>query len=178
MSALTHSPWLRSGRRAGIGLAPLGGGLAVLERWRTAGGTVERTQLDERHVEYPRIDALCVGGTFRHGYCVETAWAATGDTVDPVGLLKVDRSGDRVTSWRPEPGRRPTEPLFVRARDGRGDDEGWLLSVVDDPDRGASDIYVLDASELGRRPPEAVIHLPARLPLRSHGEWVTADNYR
>jgi carotenoid cleavage dioxygenase-like enzyme len=37
---------------------------------------------------------------------------------------------------------------------------------------------ILDASSLGRRGPEAVIHLPARLPLRAHGEWVPADRYR
>jgi hypothetical protein len=37
---------------------------------------------------------------------------------------------------------------------------------------------VLDASSLGRSRPEAVIHLPVRLPVRSHGEWVAADRYR
>jgi carotenoid cleavage dioxygenase-like enzyme len=49
---------------------------------------------------------------------------------------------------------------------------------VDDATRGGSDLYVLDASSLGRRRPEAIIHLPARLPVRSHGEWVPADRYR
>ena len=85
---------------------------------------------------------------------------------------------DEVASWDPGPGRTPSEPLFVRAADGHSDDEGWLLTVVDDADRGASDLYVLDASSLGRRRPEAVIHLPERLPVRSHGEWVPADRYR
>ena len=96
----------------------------------------------------------------------------------PVGLLKFDLSREEVASWSPGPGRTPSEPLFVRAVDGHGDDEGWLLTVVDDANRGASDLYVLDASSLGRRRPEAVIHLPARLPVRSHGEWVPADRYR
>ncbi len=45
----------------GIGLSAIGGSLAVLERWRIVGDRVERMQLDERHVEYPRIDALCEG---------------------------------------------------------------------------------------------------------------------
>jgi len=96
----------------------------------------------------------------------------------PVGLLKFDVTRDETLAWHPGPGRRPSEPLFVRAVDGHGDDEGWLLSVVDDLDRGTSDIYVLDASSMARRGPEAVIHLPVRLPLRSHGEWVPADRYR
>jgi carotenoid cleavage dioxygenase-like enzyme len=71
-----------------------------------------------------------------------------------------------------------SEPLFVRAADGEGDDEGWLLTVVYDATRTASDIYVLDASSFGRRGPQAVIHLPAGLPFRSHGTWVGAARYR
>ncbi len=166
----------------GIGLTSIGGSLAVLERWRITGDTVERVQVDERHVEYPRLDAACEGAPFRHGYCVEMSWGDSNSNstsrVSPVGLLKFDLDRDEVTVWSPGPWRRPSEPLFVRAADGHGDDEGWLLTVVDDANTGASDVYVLDASSLGRRGPEAVIHLPARLPLRSHGEWVPADRYR
>jgi carotenoid cleavage dioxygenase-like enzyme len=181
---------------AGVGLTSIGGSLAVLERWRLVGDRVERSQIDDRFVEYPRRDAVLEGAPFRYGYSVEEQWGDTGPAIDPwrdagvdrhtvldrgcapVGLLKFDLARDEVATWYPGPGRRPSEPLFVRAMDGRGDDEGWLLSVVDDVNRGASDVYVLDASSLGRRGPEAVIHLPVRLPLRSHGEWVPADRYR
>ncbi len=176
---------------AGVGLSGIGGTLGVLERWRIVGETIERVQVDERAVEYPRMDALLEGGAFRYGYSLETAWTAVppvpgggagaggvdADAV-PVGLLKFDLSRDEIASWSPGPGCTPSEPLFVRASDGHGDDEGWLLTVVDDLNRGASDIYVLDASSLGRARPEAVIHLPARLPVRSHGEWVPAGRYR
>jgi carotenoid cleavage dioxygenase len=148
-------------------------------------------------VEYPRVDASLEGAPFRYGYSVQQDWADTAvgagvtrgnAAVDPhtvvergaapIALLKIDVARDEAVSWHPAPGRRPSEPLFVRAVDGHGDDEGWLLSVVDDVNRGTSDIYVLDASSMGRRGPEAVIHLPVRLPLRSHGEWVPADRYR
>ena len=101
-----------------------------------------------------------------------------GALVHPAGLLKFDLDRDEVASWSPVEGRRVSEPIFVRSVDGHNDEEGWLLTVVDDPDRGASDLYVLDASSFGRRSPEAVIHLPERLPFRSHGEWVPADRYR
>ena len=186
---------------AGIGQVPIGPGLPVLERWRTVGGRLERAALDERPVEYVRMDATLEGEAFRYGYGVELAWAdgmgaearavaAMGSggstsavdldrpTVSSVGLLRFDLMRDEVASWDPGPGRAPSEPIFVRDTDGRSDDEGWLLTVVDDATRGASDLYVLDASSLGRRGPEAVIHLPERLPFRSHGEWVPADRYR
>jgi len=172
---------------AGVGLSGIGGTLGVLERWRIEGDRVERLQVDERCVEYPRMDADLEGAAFRYGYSLETDWAVipptsgpgTGDVeAAPVGLLKFDLARDEIASWSPGPGCTPSEPLFVRAVDGHGDDEGWLLTVVDDLNRGASDIYVLDASALGRSGPEAVVHLPARLPVRSHGEWVPADRYR
>jgi carotenoid cleavage dioxygenase-like enzyme len=177
---------------AGLALSGVGGTLGVLERWRIVGDRVERTQLDERSVEYPRVDAFCEGASFRYGYTLETDWLeippasamARGHPdpwtreASPIGLLKFDLARDELASWSPGPGRTPSEPLFVRSVDGHGDDEGWLLTMVDDANRGGTDLYVLDASSLGRRAPEAVIHLPARLPVRSHGEWVPADRYR
>ncbi len=115
---------------------------------------------------------------FRYGYCVEMTWGDANAGVSPDGILKFDLDRDEVTAWNPGPGRRASEPVFVRAGDGGSDDEGWLLTVVDDANDGSSALYVLDASSLGRRRPEAVIRLPERLPLRSHGEWVPADRYR
>jgi len=180
---------------AGLGLSGIGGTLGALERWRIVGERVERALVDDRSVEYLRMDAHCEGAVFRYGYSLETAWTAipptsggpafgggrsdrwTGEAA-PVGLLKFDLARDEIASWSPGPGCTPSEPLFVRAIDGDSDDEGWLLAIVDDANRGASDLYVLDASALGRRRPEAIIHLPTRLPVRSHGEWVPADRYR
>jgi carotenoid cleavage dioxygenase-like enzyme len=198
---------------AGLGQTPIGGGLAVLERWRLVGDRLERTQLDDRRVEYPRMDPTLEGQRFRFGYAVElmpvpgapsasrstsglgqVSGSRSGSGLEPgggasrgsgmerqvesVGLLKFDLERDEVASWSPGEGRRPCEPLFVRSVEGHTDEEGWLLTVVDDPARGASDLYVLDASSFGRRSPEAIIHLPERLPFRSHGEWVQADRYR
>ena len=175
----------------GIGLTAIGGSLGLLERWRIEGDRLERTQVDERHVEYPRLDALCEGSAFRYGYCVEMSWGdgpahagprrgpgRWGPSATPEGLLRFDLDRNQVAAWSPGPWRRPSEPIFVRAEDGHSDDEGWLLTVVDDANTGTSHLYVLDASDLGRRRPEAIIHLPERLPLRSHGEWVPAGRYR
>jgi carotenoid cleavage dioxygenase len=167
---------------AGIGESLIGDGLGVLERWRIEGTTCEQVQVDDRMVEYVQADPLCEGAPFRHGYGVEVASGAAGSVeggdVDHLGLLKIDVVRDEVRAWRPGAYRVASEPLFVRAADGEGDDEGWLLTVVHDATRAASDLYVLDASSFGRRGPQAVIHLPAGLPFRSHGTWVGADRYR
>ena len=117
------------------------GTLGALERWRIVADGIERVQVDERSVEYPRMDPRLEGAAFRYGYALETAWAAvppaSGPSAGvaeaaPVGLLKFDLARDEIASWSPGAGRTPNEPLFVRAIDGHGDDEGWLLTVVDD----------------------------------------------
>jgi carotenoid cleavage dioxygenase len=165
---------------AGIGQQTIGGGLAVLERWRVHGDRLEREQLDDRFVEYPRMDAACGAAAFRYGYCVELGLGLEPGTVTQRGLLRFDLARSEVATWSPGEGRSAGEPVFVRAVDGRSDDEGWLLCLVEDAGRGGTDLYVLDASAFGRRAPQAVVHLPESvvLPFRSHNEWVGAEHYR
>jgi carotenoid cleavage dioxygenase-like enzyme len=168
---------------AGIGMSLIDRGLPILERWRIEGDRLERSQVDDRLIEYPTSDPLCDAGPFRYGYGVEVApnWDRSADReVDHTGLLRFDVARDEVLAWDPGQYRTASEPLFVRAVDGRSDDEGWLLTVVYDAARGASDLYVLDASSFGRRAPQAVIHLPeaVALPFRSHGTWIDAARYR
>ena len=167
----------------GIGMSLIAGGLPVLERWRIEGDRLERSQVDDRMLEYPTSDPVCDAGPFRYGYGVEVAPTldrSADREVDHVGLLRFDVARDEVVAWNPGHYRTASEPLFVRAVDGRSDDEGWLLSVVYDAARGGSDLYVLDASSFGRRAPQAVIHLPesVALPFRSHGTWIDAGRYR
>ena len=68
---------------AGVGLSGIGGTLGVLERWRIVGETIERVQVDERSVEYPRMDGRLEGAAFRYGYALETAWSAAPPASGP-----------------------------------------------------------------------------------------------
>jgi carotenoid cleavage dioxygenase len=152
-----------------------GAGRPHLERWTVDPGArkVEMTQLDDRAVELPRVDALCASRPYRYAYCVELD---EGAFAEPVGLVRYDLMRDEAVHRRLE-GRWPNEPVFVRAHDGHADDEGWLLVVVYDEGRGASDLVILDASSMAGNP-EAVIHLPVRVPLGLHGSWVPISEYR
>jgi len=64
--------------------------------------------------------------------------------------------------------------VFVRASDGNGEDEGWVLSVVYDAARGASDLVILDATSFAG-PPVATVHLPVRVPYGFHGSWIPSS---
>lgn len=149
------------------------GAPAVLERWRCTGRAVLRTTLDDLAVELPRVDPVVAGRPYRFAYCVGTA---RGD--DPAGtgrpLVRYDLARDERAVWDPGPGRSASEPVFVRDPDGHADDEGWVLAFVDDAPEGRTDLVVLDASSFGRRPPDAVVHLPHAVPSTIHGTWVPA----
>ena len=155
----------------------LGSVLPTLQRWRVdpGSGRVEMTAVDDRHVEFPRIDDSLAGRPYRYGYCTEIVRDAGTDSF--AGLIRYDMMKDEAVHHDFGEGMEPGEPVFVRAPDGRADDEGWVLTVVYDATRDASDLVILDASSFGGAP-EAVIHLPARVPFGFHGSWVPAASYR
>jgi carotenoid cleavage dioxygenase len=62
------------------------------------------------------------------------------------------------------------EAVFVPESENSGEDEGYVLSLVFDHERGATDLLVLAAQDfLGD--PVAIVHLPVRVPYGFHGNW-------
>jgi carotenoid cleavage dioxygenase-like enzyme len=61
--------------------------------------------------------------------------------------------------------------VFVAASPTAGEEEGWVLTVVYDERRDASDLVVLDATDFSGAP-VATVHLPQRVPFGFHGSWV------
>ena len=123
----------------------------------------------------PRVDDHLAGRPYRYGYCTEIVREAGTDRF--AGLVRYDMVRDEAVHHEFGEGRAAGEAVFVRAPDGRADDEGWVLAVVYDAARGASDLVILDATSFAG-PPEAVVHLPARVPFGFHGSWVPATRYR
>jgi carotenoid cleavage dioxygenase-like enzyme len=149
--------------------------LPVLARWTidVAARRVSEQRLDDTPVEFPRIDDAVAGLPHRFGYCV-----VEGDQAEAPsqrGLIKYDLRRDESTRFDPGEYRAAGEAVFVRAADGRGEDEGWVLSVVYDAARDASDLVILDATSFAG-PPVATVHLPARVPFGFHGSWVPSDS--
>ena len=142
----------------------------VLVRW-TVDPTAEKVteeQLDDTSVEFPRIDDAVAGRPHRYGYCTSI------DMVHPdrrTGLVKYDLRRDASVAFDPGEHRSAGEPVFVRAADGNGEDEGWVLATVYDATRDASDLVILDATSFAG-PPVATVHLPARVPFGFHGSWL------
>jgi len=127
-------------------------------------GSVAERQLDERAVEFPRIDDRLAGLPARYSVSV-------GENA----LVRYDLGTGSAIEHRfgtaESPGR-PGEAVFVPSTSGPADEgNGWYLGYVYDPARNGSDLVILDASDFGGQP-IARIELPHRVPFGFHGNWI------
>jgi len=146
---------------------------ATLHRWRIdpGKGRVDEEPLDDRGVEFPRVDARREGLPHRYGYAVR--YEAGPDGAAFHALVQHDLARGTVRQHDFGAARTPGEAVFAPASPAAGEDEGWVLSLVYDAGRDASDLVVLDASRFDA-PPVATVPLPQRVPFGFHGSWLPA----
>jgi carotenoid cleavage dioxygenase len=143
----------------------------TLDRWTIdldAGKVIEE-RLDDRPQEFPRVDDRVVGRHNRYGYT--THFGVDDEGIHLGGLVKHDLQTGASETRSFGRGTQASEGVFVPAGHGVGEDEGWLLSVVYDEGRDASDLVVLDATDMSGSP-VATVTLPQRVPFGFHGSWI------
>ncbi|HET6795127.1 MAG TPA: carotenoid oxygenase family protein [Acidimicrobiales bacterium] len=147
-------------------------GTPTLDRWTvdTKAGKVIEERLDDRGQEFPRVDERVVGLPHRYGYAAGTASSGGGFRAD-AALLKHDLRRGTCEVRSLGDGNGSAEPVFVPRRPDSAEDDGWVLSLVYDAGRQASDLLVVNAADFTGEP-QAVVHLPARVPFGFHGNWV------
>jgi carotenoid cleavage dioxygenase len=140
-------------------------GTPTLERWTIdlAAGKLRETRVDDRGQEFPRVDERRVGRKHRFGYAVT-------DFVGGNAIMKHDLDAGTCET-RNLGAAVPGEFVFVPRAADAAEDDGWVLGLVYDPARDASDFVVLNARDVAGEP-EAVVHLPVRVPFGFHGNWV------
>lgn len=151
------------------------GGELTLRRWTLRPGVgISDDVLVEAGAdpgELPTRDPRLVGREHRYGYLVQSRDA--DGTVDFGGVIKHDFTTGRREVWDPGPSRHSGEWLFVPGSEAGADDEGWLLAYVHDEATAATELAVLDASEVGNGP-VASVRLPQRVPYGFHATWLPA----
>lgn len=127
----------------------------TLHEWRIdlAAGTVTERALDDRPIEFPRIDDTFAGR--RH------------DAVFAVGRNHLARYDGAAPLSREFGVDEPGEPAFAPSADGRG----YLITYVYRAQTATSDLVILDATDLTQL---AAVHLGVRVPAGFHGNWFTA----
>jgi carotenoid cleavage dioxygenase-like enzyme len=138
----------------------------VLWEWRldTRTGSVSERQLDERAVEFPRIDDRLAGMPARYAVSVGDARLVRYDMTTGSAVEHTFGAAD-------DPGG-PGEAVFVPSPSGAADEtNGWYIAYVYDPVEDSSDLVILDASDFAAAP-VARIRMPRRVPYGFHGNWI------
>ena len=131
-------------------------------------GDVSNTQIDDRAIEFPRIDPRLQGRAHRYGYGVLIASDDEGMPNGGSEIVKYDFNDGSAVSHQLDSTLRSDEPSFVPASDDAAEDEGWLMSFVYDRTTDRSRLLVLDASN-PKSAPVAEVKLPSRVPHGFHG---------
>ncbi|WP_327356887.1 carotenoid oxygenase family protein [Streptomyces sp. NBC_01304] len=163
-----------------------------LERWTVdlRAGSVRQEVVDDRPMEFPRVDPRLMTGKFRYGYGVlepgdgygdsrakqHIAAGTSGPTIDRVGigLVKYDLERGSSEVHRVHPDGDVSEGVFVPGRPDLDEDDGYVLAYAFDPERAASDLLILSAQDLSGEP-VARVQLPVRVPIGFHGNWMADE---
>ena len=149
------------------GAPPVSG--AMRSRWRIdpQQGTASVGLLDDLTIEFPTIRPGFTGRQNRFAYAV----VFPDETRVGYGIVKYDMKNDRRWVLDLPAGVYAGEPCFVPDQQGRGEDEGWLLTYVTDLRNNVAELWILDATRIGASP-VAAIELPAWVPAGVHGSWI------
>lgn len=146
---------------------------AALHRWRfdlDTGATSEEV-LDDRSIEFPRVDERRVGLQNRYGYAVSTeSNSETGeDLSSSIVCYDLESGASDVHEFGND--RIAGEPVMVPTSDAAAEGEGWLMTYVYNKATDKSDLVILDANDVAADP-VATVHLPVRVPFGFHGSWM------
>jgi carotenoid cleavage dioxygenase-like enzyme len=128
-------------------------------------GKVTERQLDDRSVEFPRIDDRLATLPARYAVSVGEGRLVRYD-------LTKGGAVEHAFGTAQSPGG-PGEAVFVPASGPADESSGWYICYVYDPARDGSDLVIIDASDFAGKP-VARIKLPQRVPYGFHGNWMSA----
>ena len=146
---------------------------AHLVRWTLDldAGTLKQEPLDDRALEFPRLDERRTGLPYRYGYATgEGRTPSTQPLLGTNALLRYEVESGACESHELGVSDAAGEPIFVPRRETAAEGEGVLLSVVYRGRENRSDLLILDAENVSREP-LACVQLPHRVPGGFHGNW-------
>jgi carotenoid cleavage dioxygenase len=142
---------------------------STFHRWILDPATGKATDeaLDNLTTEFPSINDDHTASANRYSYAI----AFPGAGLSGYHTIKFDTTTGERQLFSHGEDRLPGEAVFVPAAGGTREDDGYLLTIVSDLQADASQLLVLDASNLTDAP-IATIELPRRVPAGIHGHWI------
>jgi carotenoid cleavage dioxygenase-like enzyme len=142
-------------------------GASSLVRWvvNTSTNKVTESVLDDRPIEFPRINEMYIGGQYRFGYT-----SAFNDGIKYGPIFKHDVTYQTTEAHNFDDNLMAGEPVFVPRQSAKSEDDGWILTCIFDKSSNKSQVHIIDALNFGDNS-VAVIELPVRIPFGFHGNW-------
>ncbi|MFD3946593.1 carotenoid oxygenase family protein [Streptomyces sp. NPDC058579] len=131
-----------------------------------AAGMVDERVIDDLAVEFPTLNDDYLGTEHSYQYAVSFP---DQNGFGGYGVVKYDRTTGARSIHQVGDARLPSEAVFVPAAGATREDDGYLLTVTSDLKQDASQLLVLDASDLAQI---AAVHLPRRVTAGIHGSWI------
>lgn len=122
-------------------------------------GTVTERQLDDRAVEFPRIDDRLAGLPARYAVMPTDTSVLRYDLTTGTSQEHIFDNGV------------PGEAVFVPSSGTADESNGYYLDYVYDKARNGSDLVIIDASDFTGAP-VARIKMLQRVPFGFHGNWI------
>ena len=124
--------------------------------------------LDDRQIEFPRIDDRILGRNYRYTYALDFDHTKTYEG-HVTGIVKYDVQRGLASKYTTGPGLHLDEAIFVPA--GPSEEDGYLMAFMYERQTDTSSVLILDASNLAA-PVVARIKLPIRVPIGLHAYWL------
>ena len=147
----------------------------LMYRWRfnlKTGKTTEE-QIDDEITEFPVVSNDYVGRAYRYSYNVlyeKGEWLFRG-------LKRYDMDTGKSDVYEYGPGRFGSEPQIARRNGATAEDDGYLITYVNDANNNTSECLILDASAISKGPVARIV-LPQRISAGTHACWVEGDRIK
>ena len=144
-----------------------------LERWTIdpAQRQVTRVVIDADSQEFPRPNEAYLGQEYRYAYTMGLPDGFDAASPNQSKLFKHDLSAGTRQVHDFGANHIPGEFAFVAKAGAVAEDDGWLMGYVINVETETTDLVILDAANFAGEP-QAVIHIPHRIPPGFHGNWV------
>ncbi len=145
-----------------------------MERWTIdpVAGTTTRTVIHDHPQEFPRYDERLTTRPYRYIYSVALPDRVSSEMeIADTRLFRHDLTEGTTAVRDFGPGHHPGEFVFVPRGDDGAEDDGWLIGLVVNMNDETTALHILNADDFSG-PPQAVVHLPHRVPPGFHGNWV------
>lgn len=128
--------------------------------------TVTSECLSSGRCEFPTVNPLFEGHDARFAWLAVAPRKCGGDPLQAIKKLDL-QTGEEVL-WSAAPHGFVGEPVMVPSPLGEAEDAGWLLFLVWNGTRSATDLVILRADNLTE---QSRVELPLSLPYGLHGSW-------